>query len=438
MSTSDFGVILIIFVCLVINGIVSAFDTAIGVFGPLRAKHAAEAAGKSGSHFRLWLDHPERVNTTLIGLNTIIIAFCSTVVMDLAIRYGYSSPVVAATGLVTLLVMLFGKVIPKSWARAKAESVAPVALKSVQILHFAFYPVIWTFSTIAERITKSLGGEPKQEIALTEKDLEFLVEAGERDGVIDETKKDIIVSVFDFGETKVREIMTPRTDITALSSDLSLDEVVQIALDTGHSRLPVYDDKIDNVIGILLVKDLVKFAASRKPGASSEWQFRKLLRQAYFVPESKLIMDVFKDLKRTKNHLAVVIDEYGGTAGIVTMEDILEELVGEIQDELDAEEAKIREIEPGIYDVLGATNFDEFLDFFQMEKNILSEDEATDADTVAGFLTQRLGDLPQVGQTVKVGPLNVEVVRVERHRIHTARVSRILAGAEQEDETLVN
>ena len=240
---------------------------------------------------------------------------------------------------------------------------------------------------------------------------------------MEETKKEMLVSVFDFGETKVREIMTPRTDIFAMASDESIEDAVKTALESGHSRLPVYQESIDQIVGILLVKDLLSMTIKAQTGV----QLTKLTRQPYFVPESKLIMDVFKDLKRTKNHIAIVIDEYGGTAGIVTMEDILEELVGEIQDEHDTEEAKVNEIEPGIYDVVGSINIDEFLEFFELDRDDILGTDAQDADTIAGYMTQKHGDLPEVGATVRIGPLNVEIVEVKRHRIHTVRVSRIIA-----------
>src|SRR5690606_18414634 len=185
-------------------------------------------------------------------------------------------------------------------------------------------------------------------------------------------------------------------------------------------------DGIDHIVGILLVKDLLKVARNNGNGEHS-FCLKTIMREPFFVPESKLIMDVFKDLKRTKNHIAIVIDEHGGTAGLVTMEDILEEIVGEIQDEYDVEEAEILELEDGIYDVAGSVNFYNFLEFFELDEEELETMKEDDVDTLAGLITQIEGDLPETGKTFRIGPLNVEVTEVERNRVQRLRVSKVLA-----------
>jgi len=409
--------------CLVANAIFSAADTAIVTFGPMKTRQLLDEKESPGTYLKYWLEHPERINATIIIINTFSIALLATLLTRMAIHFNLTSIVTLSTAAATLMILILGKVVPKSWARAKHERLAPASMRLLFYIQFFLYPFVALFSLAADLLFKAAGGTPGKGSSITEEDLEFLVNEGEKAGFLEETKKEMLVSVFDFGETKVREIMTPRTDILALSSDESIEDAIRTASENGHSRLPVYNESIDQIVGILLVKDLLPSTLKISPGAS----LNKLLRQPFFVPESKLIMDVFKDLKRTKNHMAIVIDEYGGTAGIVTMEDILEELVGEIQDEHDTEEAKISEIEPGICDVIGSINIDEFLEYFGLDREETLGPDAQDADTIAGYMTQMLGNLPEAGATLRIGPLNVEIVEVKRHRIHKVRVARIIA-----------
>jgi CBS domain containing-hemolysin-like protein len=245
----------------------------------------------------------------------------------------------------------------------------------------------------------------------------------------------MISGVFQFDEIKVREIMTPRTDMVAIEAKAPLREAIKLAYESGHARIPVYDERIDNVVGILLAKDLLQFAIN--PDRQSSNKIISLIRKPYQVPESKLIMDVFKELKRTKSHMAIVIDEYGGTAGLITLEDMLEEIVGEIQDEHDEEEAKVIEVAPGIYDVAGLMNIEEFLEYFHVDPDKVRSDDDQDAETVAGYMIQSIGDLPRVGQKVTIGSLVCEISQVARHRIERVRVQKAHdVSVEKRDEVV--
>jgi CBS domain containing-hemolysin-like protein len=220
--------------------------------------------------------------------------------------------------------------------------------------------------------------------------------------------------------------MTPRTDIFALEKNDSIDQAVRMIIQSGHSRLPVYDEQIDNVMGIVFAKDLLRYLSDPKRGKNNTQQpvpLTAVMREPQFVPESKPLMEVFKELKQSKNHMAIIIDEYGGTAGLVTMEDILEEIVGDIQDEFDAEEAAILQIEEDVYDVAGYVNITEFMDFFELNESFAKDVEG-EVDTMAGWMTQLLGHLPEVGQSVTHGDLTFEVTEVDRHRIERLRVIR--------------
>jgi CBS domain containing-hemolysin-like protein len=422
--------VMVIIVSLLAAGFFAAAETAIGSLGTLKAKQLLDSNPSPQRPLGLWLAHPGRVLTTIQLYSSVCTTLAVALTTHLAMRHVDVHPIATATIAATLLVLVFGKVIPKSFAKAHHETFALPFLRIVYAIYLVSYPVVWAFAGLAGRLISLIGGKADEKPPITEEELEYLVDVGERAGVLEETKKEMIEGVFEFDETKVREIMTPRPDIKYLRVDESYDDALRLAIETGMSRIPVCDeDGIDHVIGILLVKDLLRVARAHN-GSKQAFSLRGVMREPFFVPESKLIMDVFKDLKSTKNHIAIVIDEHGGTAGLVTMEDILEEIVGEIQDEYDVEEAEIIELEPGIYDVAGSYNIDEFLEYFEIENAQLTEERGEDVDTIAGWITSLVGDLPEVGKTVRIGPLNVEVSDVERRRIRRVRVSRVLSEGE--------
>jgi putative hemolysin len=421
--TSDSTAIIGFITCGVFSFMFSGAETVITGLGSLKAKHLLDTKGEKAKELNLWLSHPSRVLTTILLFNTAVNILASALATEYAHKHFDNKALAIATGFTTLFILIFSEIIPKTIGKIYTE---PLALPAMKFIHFFYrltFPLVWTFSYVASKLIESFGGGKHQPgPQITEEELEFLVNVGEKAGVFEETKQDMISGVFEFDEIKVREIMTPRTDMTAIELKTPLRDAVKLAYESGHARIPVYDERIDNVVGILLAKDLLQFAAT--PEKLGSVKIQHLMRKAHQVPESKLIMDVFKELKRTKTHMAIVIDEYGGTAGLITLEDMLEEIVGEIQDEHDEEQAKIVEVTPGIYDVLGLMNLDEFLDYFEIDPQQIQEDSVQDAETVAGYMIQAIGDLPKVGQSVNIGHLQCEVSQVARHRIERVRVRK--------------
>lgn len=424
MNGGDTGFLYILLIAgaTILNALVSAADSAVTAAGFMKGKQLLEDANDSDARaINLWLTHPERLNAAIVISNTLIIAAISSA---LALRFDsekINAPGILATIITLLMILVFGKLIPKAYASARSDKLVMSSLRFLTALQWIMLPLVLPMAKASLAVMKKFGGTGKRDRAITEEEIEYMVEEGEKAGVLEETKKEMIVSVFDLSETRVREIMTPRTAIDALGSDVTFDELMKVALETGHSRLPVYQETIDHVVGIILVKDLLQYAhhRGRLPG---EFSISKLMRAPFFVPETKLIIEVFKDLKRSKNHMAVVIDEYGGTAGIVTLEDILEEIVGEIQDEHDTEEANFVEISDGVFHVQGSTNIYEFFDEFGIPEDYFSPDDIQDADTIGGFVAQRLGQLPEAGQKLTIGNLQVEVLQITRHRVHLLAV----------------
>lgn len=418
----DLNTLIMILVCILFSMFFSGAETAITALGTLKAKHLLEQGPlKDKKYLSLWINYPSYILTTILVLNNVCNILASSLTTAIAIKYFGNYAVGIATGILTFVILLFGEIIPKSLVKVYSDFLALPLLKIIYYLYFLIYPVVFVFAKIANFIINiSNANISSSRVMITEEELEFMIEQGSAVGVIEKIKKDMISSVFEFDEIIVREIMTPRTDVVFLDSNHTIEYALKVFAKSGHSRIPVCESNLDNVIGILFAKDLLAYIGQNHCDIT-QTKVSSIIRSPFFVPESKLIMNVFKDLKRTKNHMAIVIDEYGGTAGIVTMEDILEEIVGDIQDEFDKEEAEIIKISDGIYDVSGTMNIEKFFEFFDVDLSLVDNLESG-VDTMGGLLMQLLGEMPKVGQGTTLGPFSFKVVEIERHRIKRFRV----------------
>lgn len=412
-------------ICLAMSAIFSAAETAITSFGSIKARHILDQEGRAINPLNLWLTQPGRVLTTILIFNTLFNVLAAVVITDIIAQLGLGQMIGLPTIVATIIVLTVGVVVPKAIAKTYSEKLSLPALRLVYGVYTCSSPLVWVFSELSNRVALLLGGSKKEVPAITEEELEYLVNASERAGVLEETKKDMLVGVFEFDETKVREIMTPRPDIRWITVDATLDDILKSVIESGMSRIPVCSaDGIDHIVGILLVKDLLRVVKDQAT-KGQDFNVRHIMRDPFFIPESKPIMEVFKELKSTKNHIAIVIDEHGGTAGLVTMEDILEEIVGDIQDEYDTEEAEIVAVGDNTFEVAGSCNIDEFLDYFDLDGTVIKDRPEDGIDTISGWITSLLGELPDVGKTVTIGPFAVKVSEMERHRIKRVQVSRL-------------
>ncbi len=412
-------------ICLLISAISSGSETVITSITHLKAKQLLEDYPSIYKKpLKLWMNNPSRIITAILILNNVVNIVISVLITSICLKLFSSYALSAATGVAAVIILLFGEIIPKSFGKTFSISCSKPCLLFVYFIYKLEYPLVIIFSSLTGIfISKSKKEEAK---AITEEDIEFMIDEGETAGVIESMKKEMLSSVFEFDEIVVREIMRPRTDIVALEKHASISEALTVAISTGYSRIPVYDDQIDHIIGIIYSKDLLKYVCGTKDKSSSEeltsLEVSSVMRIPLFVPESKLIMEVFKDLKRYKNHMAIVIDEYGGTAGLVTLEDILEEIVGEIQDEFDKEESDIVQISKNSYMVSGALNVGDFLEYFKLEEEDFIQEKEQEVDTMSGFLISVSGDLPKVGVTIAYPPFVFTIMEVVQYRIKKFRV----------------
>lgn len=319
-----------------------------------------------------------------------------------------------------LLTYLLGDLVPSALGGAYADQLAPIVSLPLRVVALTLAPLVRLFISLSDTLSRITGGENIDK-SVTEEEIMTLVEDGQKGGTIEDEEKEMIYSVLQFGETLVREVMVPRPDLTAVEADTPLSEVVKVLIDTGHSRIPVYEEDIDNIKGLLYAKDLLKLW---NDGGATGKKARDVMRPAYFVPETKRADVLFKELQEKKVHLAVIVDEYGGTAGIVTIEDLIEEIVGEIQDEYDFnEEAEYTQVGENAYVVDGGMNLGDVNDLLEIE---LPTDEN---DSIGGYVYSQLGHVPDVGETISTPTLHVRVEAVENRRIRKVYIARVMPPA---------
>ncbi len=324
---------------------------------------------------------------------------------------------IVVVGSVALLTLVVGEITPKSLAVQHAEPIAIWSGYPVFWLQKVLSPGVSVVTWLCRLLVRPFGGSVSfHTSALSEEELKIMVEHSEEFGVIEPEEKEMIHSIFEFGDTTVRRVMTPRLDITAVEADEALEDVVKVITESGHSRLPVYDDDLDNIVGIVHAKDVL--SALGPEGEGSSTLLRVLLRAPYYIPESKRVDALLAEFRRQRKQFAVVRDEYGTVTGVVTIEDLLEEIVGDIQDEYDTEEPVVRQIDEHTCIVDARMSVADFNDRMGMELS------AEEADTIGGFLFGVLGHQPVAGEGADIDSVRFEVAQTDGRRVQRVRVER--------------
>ncbi|MFY9195281.1 MAG: hemolysin family protein [Methanoculleus sp.] len=413
--------IILFFICLLLSGFFSSSEVAL--ISITRAKvHALLSQGRKGAEA---LDILKRSTDTvlitiLIGNNIANIAAAS---LATAIAIGIYGDVGIgiATGVTVILMLIFGEIGPKMYASRHIEELALRVSRPILYFSKAIYPVLW----ISDHIKQQFAFRPGvAEQVVTEEEIKEWIDVGEEEGTIEEQEREMLYSVLRFGDTTVREVMTPRVDVIMIGDTSTLENALSIFNETGFSRIPVYHEQIDNVIGLLNVKDI--FAAAFRQ--QMDVTIKELMYEPCFVPESKKIDELLKELQVKKQHMAVVLDEYGSFAGIVTVEDMLEELVGEIMDEFDEEEPEVQQIEEGVYLV------DARAWVGHLNKNLNLDLPLTDSyETLGGLVIDRLGYIPHRGEVAKIEESNIELIVMQMRGRRIVKVKMITTGRDEPD-----
>jgi len=325
---------------------------------------------------------------------------------------------VLVTLLIALASIIIGELVPKTLALSFPDRFAIFVARPIGWFDRLLRPIVWLVSTISNVLVRALGGRDRPQAGyLSTEELKMLVETGSEQGGIEEDEKEMIHGVIELAETKVHQVMVPRIGIRAVEVHDPIDEVLDMIVRAGHSRVPVYEESLDNIVGILYAKDLLPFL---RPGAapSSDIDIRALVRPAAYVPETKPVDELLHEMRVDKRHIAIVVDEYGGTAGLITMEDVVEEIVGEIQDEYDSEESLVEPLDEEdkiAFRVDGRVSMDDLRDLFELSDT--EEEDEDEYDTVGGFIVHRVGRIPLPGAVVPFRDVTLTVETAEPRRI---------------------
>jgi putative hemolysin len=325
---------------------------------------------------------------------------------------------VLVTVVLALFTIVFAELVPKSLALANNERFALVLSGPLDFLGRVFGPVVAALTGITRWVVKLFGAEVTSEAQITAEELRLIVERGGEQGILEAEEEQMINAVIELGDRRLHEVMVPRIAIVGLPASATFDEAIDTVIDEGHSRIPVYDSSVDEVVGILYAKDLLPFL---KSDVADRPDLRTLLRTPVFVPESMSIDDLLHEFQRRKVHIAIVLDEYGGTAGLVTIEDLLEEIVGEIQDEYDVEEPLVESLGEDRARVDGRASVDDLLDLWDLKIPLEDDDEY---DTVGGLVYHRIGGVPSPGDEVQVDGLRLTVESTDGRRVGKVLVVR--------------
>jgi putative hemolysin len=332
---------------------------------------------------------------------------------------------VVITLLIALASIIMGELVPKTLALSFADRFALVVARPIGWLDVILRPVVWLVSSVSNVLVRALGGTERPQAGyLSTEELKMLVETGSEQGGIEEDEKEMIHGVIELAEKQVHEVMVPRIGIRAVEVTAPLGDVLDLIVRAGHSRVPVYDESLDNIVGILYAKDLLPYL-KRNGSPEREIDIRKLARPAVYVPETKRVDELLHEMQAAKRHIAIVVDEYGGTAGLITMEDVVEEIVGEIQDEYDTEETLVEAVEQDgetAFRVDGRVSMDDLRDLFDLPDAEEEDEEAY--DTVGGFVVHREGRIPLPGTIVPFGEVTLTVEVAEPRRVAKVIASR--------------
>jgi len=421
---------LIVFLVL-LNAFFAAAEMALVSVRRTRIKQLADEGDSRAAVVQSLTEHPTtfmatvQIGVTLVGFMASAFAAVSLAevpakwleTLGLSKNVSYTTAVVCVTLLVGLFTLVFGEIAPKSLAIRHAEKFALATGGFIRLLSIAALPAVWIVTFFSDLVVRRFGAHVKYSTPiLTEEEFKMLVEAGEEEGVIEEEEKEMIHSIFDFTDKVARQVMVPRTDMHCAPVTSSLFELLEIITVNGHSRIPIYEEDVDHIVGVVHAKDLLPVLGK----TSEHFDVREFMREAYFIPESKDVDDLLAEFRRGNIHMAIVRDEYGGTAGLVTVEDLLEEIVGEIRDEYDAEEESLIEVIDETQAIVSARMRVEDVNE-QLHIDVPVSDEY---DTLGGFVFDLFGTQAEEGDTASYEDLDFVVKEVENGRLKRILIVR--------------
>ncbi len=410
---------------LYLSGIFSGTETALMSMSKLKLRDLMDDKEKRFSKsVRYFVENPNSVLTAILVMNNVVNILSSSLATLLALQLlpSNSAGIAAAlvTGVMTFLILVFGEITPKIFAREKSERLFRKMITVISVITMILKPLLWLLLRISNFFIVFIGGK-KADFApfITEDEIRSAVDAGHEEGVLQSEERMIMKRTLELKDISVKEIMTPRVEIVALEEEKPLIDLMELVESEGYSRYPIYRENIDRIVGVCYAKDLLNFILDRKDNdVLHSISVEEIMRAPYFVPETKKVDDLLREFREKKNHLAVVIDEYGGTAGIITMEDVIEELTGEILDEYDeeSEEIMIERLGEGEFIVDGMTPIND------IERELEHHFPDTEFETIGGYLLEVLERFPEVGEKIIVNGFTFEILAAGKNKVEKIRL----------------
>ncbi len=407
-------------VCLLFSGFFSGTETALTALSQSRCQQLIDEGDRWATVLKRWMAHPNRMLTTLLVGNNLVNILGSILAYRVADYFLDSYVDAMAVGAMTLIVLVFGEVTPKTYAKHNPERVAIPALHLLRIFELAFYPLAFVLARFGRFLVRWFGGKDAADgPTVTEGEIEYMIELGQKEGAFEEAAQGtLMASALEFKETIAKEVMIPRTAAHFLQMDTPVAQALEKVIAWGHSRVPVFGEDLDHVEGVLYAKDLLQMTAYAPP---SKHSLRRVVRRnLLFVPETQRISDTLGEMRARRLHLGVVVDEFGGTSGLITIEDILEELVGEIRDEYDREEEPLRQVGDGIWVANAQISIGDLGELLDVEFPDNGEYES-----LGGMIVNELGKVPEAGAEVVLEGLLMKVTAADERRVARVQIERV-------------
>lgn len=413
--------VIIIIVLLLLSGYFSASETALSSASRIRLKSLIAGGDRRASRTLAMIeDFDKTLTTILVGNNIVNIASSSLATVMFTELFGPAG-VGAATVVMTILVLVFGEVLPKSVAKENAEPISLVFSGPLSVLARILTPVTWLFSQLKKGLSRLMrtGG---QQPSVTEDELKFIIDESEEQGVLEEQESNLVKSALEFDDIEVSRILVPRVNVVAVEVNQSIEDIRNVFMEEMYTRMPVYEKNIDNIIGVINEKDFLRLLVE---GSDS---VQDIITETMYISDRKLISEVLRDMQKSKVHMAIVLDQYGGTQGIVTMEDIIEELVGEIYDENDEIISPLQKVSENCWDVEADLSVTDLLEELDLPEDLIE----TERNSVGGWSMELFGRIPERGAEITNGLFSIKILEVGEQRVKKIRLTIDMAPKNSE------
>ncbi|MGD2080895.1 MAG: hemolysin family protein [Nitrospirota bacterium] len=420
MEPPSFINLILIVVCLLAVAVLSSSESSIIAVNKFRLRHLIDTGDKKALALQRILSQHDRFFSAVILSGNLFTVLATSLGTALAIKYlGRQGGVVSATIVMTFLTVVFGELAPKTFGVTHSERVSLLVAKPLEIFIKLISPAIWIFNVSANFVLRAFGVKERPASPfVTEEEIKAMIKIAQEERVIEEEEKTLLHRVFEFGDTEVSEAMVPRTEIAAIPEEATVSDAMRLVSEKGFSRYPVIKENIDNISGMLYLKDLL---ISMAQADISEKQVKEFMRDAYYIPANKMVSELLDDMRKKKIHIAVVVDEHGGTEGLVTLEDLMEEIVGGLQDEFEEMEAArdIEVIDEHTFILSGSVPLDEANELMGTQL------ESEEFNTMGGFVFGLFGRLPKIGEQVRFHNLRFLVLEMEERRVSKVRITKL-------------